>query len=328
MTYPASASLLTALDTSYDQDPYSVGNRRCGSFGFAKPIEIGRDRDPRFAGTRVSRDFLFSKARWFEGTHQSPTRGANPASYARALDMFGICSAADYSDNGDQTQIPPQSAHDAAAARMPIRAYTMPYLRSDTTGIKSIKHWICEGYAIAAAVYVHQGLRDTQGDVNTHAWDSSGPWMDEHITCFAEYTPERIIASDSGTGHYGDSRGRVGWTYDKFEPGPQRAVQSLWIVDELAVMPKRVEGYMPEPATFSASEIAALKVVEVAKWVAMAAQVPNADLSSHQGIINAAYAAGLKDRHVEMIFGMGRGDLKPHMRANGLTAPDDFFEGL
>lgn len=259
---PKRASLLTALDTPRNQDPSGVGNRLCGYFGTRKVLEAMMDRDPAWAGKRLSISFLRRIGLMVQGLPPGE-RGVNPAQMAQALDLYGAVLESDYNDNGDAYQTVPDEAFKAAL--QPIRMVRMPYLEDDETGLLSVRYWIARGFPLLGVVQIHEGMRQTSGPTSMHAWNSAGLPLDEHITCFVGYDETHVIAADSAYGLYGDDRGLVGFTNDKFLQGPQRCVTSLWLIAQGPATPKPVEGFMPDLAKPTLAEMGPIVVLKRAE---------------------------------------------------------------
>lgn len=327
MSIPKKAGLLTPLDTPRNQ---GAGNRECGYFGCRKALEVMLDRSPVYAGKRISYEFLRYIAQDTQGVYGAS--GTSPAALARALDTYGFCWEEDYSSDG---QRPSEAAYKAAARNKPIRLVPMPYLSDDTTGAVSPRYWISRGYSLLAVVLVHPGYSQVSGPTSTHTWDSSGTPIDEHITCFSGFDEARIIAADSGAGSYGDSRGRVGFTNDKFMHGPQRCVSALWMFVDGPARPKPVEGYMPEPAKLTLSELgpevafarATLKAAEAAatnarriEWTERVLRRQPANAVGWQWAIDALVAEGLTDRQADICIGGAPGDFLKLADSMGLDS--------
>lgn len=307
-----SISLMTAQTPRYDQDPQNVGNNRCGSYAFTGALRVLAER---FTGQilELSEDFLYYIAQADMGLIPGDY-GANPGNYANALKSKGICTRSDYQDYGNPSMVPPSSAFTAAKLRAPIEAAPMPYVNNSV--VDSLEHQLQMGNPVAISIKGTQSYRTVSGPWTTHTWDSSGIGEFEHMCLVVglDRPNGRVQVLDSSVNHYGDN-GLVGYTFDKFEHGPQRCVNQLWVITKSPWPAVKVGGYMPGIPDLSPTE--SDEFVDDVSGALYDHLFSVLLASGLQAFVDECVKWKVSDKHLEKILLWQRGTVIPTLQSQG-----------
>lgn len=300
------------LRSSIDRRPAQAFQNNCGAVGLRAAIELAFDRSVTHRGVRVSGDFIWANAK------SGGDVGATLWSYANAIASHGFVLEDDWSNNGDVWASPPPSVRALAARNRPAVFSPIPYIEDDVA--LSIYRRLQWGQAVVITFRATQNYRNQFGSYKTHQWDGSlatGGGYYEHIATVVGCDPSvgRFIVEDSAGEQYGDN-GCYGFPIDKFLPGPQGCVTQLFYFEQLPVLPKKVESFMPAPATLTPAELAPFMEQMRAQWGAPLFEALGPNMSNYQGMIDRAVQLDYSDRMIEFAARWTRGFIVNFVASN------------
>lgn len=297
---------------------------QCGRFATAEALDTAAQR----AG--AERGYSPSFLRWATDENRGLPPGDHSArldEVADALQRYGICKNAEFNGHLNWSLQPGLTAKLKAQLELPISMRPVIYRNDDV--LETVKWYLGQGMVVLASMMVPIGWSQA---VQYKGWKThvlpTAFGSSEHVIPIIGYDDDaqRFLFKNSFGPLWGDA-GYGGLEYKNIAQGPDRCVYQLYVIDKCKYPLVKAEGFMPGTATLTPAEISAYRAQKKAEWTnAIAATMPNG--ITLQGVIDGAVSLNLKDRNVEICFEMQRGALRPFLQANGLTAPESFFEPL
>lgn len=236
-SYPDEIDLTLPDDEVARQPP---GNM-CMAFAAVNALQIMANRDPAWKGKKFSQWFLY----WYGRIYQGGTgdSGMRPGDASEVLKRHGLCELADFNPQ-DITVAPGLAANLKAQYMAGTEFWYTPYHEDNIR--ETLIRSLCFGIPPVIVMKVNNDFGALEGSWRLMDHDASTPGGYDHAMTVVGYSKhydtfkcKNSWGPDKGEGGY------YGLKAEKFYPGPQNCVASIWRIEKSPIKPVKVEGFMP-----------------------------------------------------------------------------------